>query len=60
MQREMPEDLKKFEAVFAECTGPECKLVTQYSRLRTNKMRLRFPRTLALLEGNELIYLSKC
>ena len=28
MQREMPEDLKKFEAVFAECTRPECKLET--------------------------------
>ena len=54
----MPEDLKKFEAVFAEWTGCEFRAVTRQFHIEDEKDALEIAQDLALLEGTELIYLQ--
>ena len=56
----MPEDLKQFEAVFAEWEGLECRLVTIAFDVEDEKDALAVEEDLGLLEGRELIYLSNC
>ena len=56
----MTEDLKQFEAVFAEWTGPDFKIVTTEFLVEDEKDVLEIAQDIALLEGTELIYLSKC
>ena len=56
----MPEELKKFEAVFAEWTGLEFKIITIEFEIEDGNDALEIAQDIALLEGAELIYLSKC
>jgi hypothetical protein len=56
----MPEDLKQFEAVFAEWTQPKVRVVTKEFRIEDEKDALAIAQDIALLEGTQLIYLSKC
>lgn len=55
----MSGNLKKFEAVFAEWTGRECRIVTIEFRIEDERDRMEIAEDIALLEGSELIYLSK-
>jgi hypothetical protein len=55
----MPEDVKRFSAVFAEWTGPEFRIVTMEFDIEDEKDALKIAEDIALLEGTELIYLSK-
>jgi hypothetical protein len=55
----MPEDLKRFEAFFAEWTGPDFRIVTIGFFLEDEKDALEIAEDIALLEGTELIYLAK-
>ncbi len=55
----MSEDLKKFEAVFAEWTEPELRVVTIEFHIEDEKDALEIAHDIALLEGSELICLSK-
>ena len=56
----MPEDLKKFVAVIADWTGPECEIVTIEFHIEDEKDARLIAEDIALLEGSELIWLSKC
>ena len=56
----MPEGLKRFEAVLAEWTRRECRIVTIAFQTEDEKDALEIAQDIALLEGSELIYLSKC
>jgi hypothetical protein len=53
----MPEDLK-VEAVFAEWTGREFRIVTKEFHIEDEKDALEIAEDIALLDGTELIYLS--
>jgi len=55
----MQEDLKRFEAIFAEWEGLECRIVTIEFRIEDERDALVIAEDMALLEGNELIYLSE-
>jgi hypothetical protein len=59
MRCEMPGDLKTFKAVFVQWIGPECRIVTIEFDIKDEKDALEIAEDIALLEGNELIYLSK-
>lgn len=54
----MPEDLKKFEAVFAEWIGLECSIVTIHFHIEDEIDALEIAQDIALLEGSELVYLK--
>ena len=56
----MGEDLKTFASVFAQRTGWECRIVTIAFQTEDEKDALEIAQDIALLEGSELIYLSKC
>lgn len=56
----MPEDLKEFAAILAEWAGLECRLVTVTFRIEDENDAIEVAQDIALLEGSELIYLSKC
>jgi hypothetical protein len=55
----MPEDLKTFKAVFVELVAPECRLVTTTFHIEDEADAIEVAEDMALLEGTELIYLSK-
>jgi len=55
----MPEDLKEFEAVFAEWAGLECSLVTIEFRVEDENDAVDVAKEIALLEGRELILLLR-
>lgn len=55
----MPETLKKFAAVFAECTGPECRIITIEFHIEDEDDALEVAEEIALLDGNELIYVFR-
>lgn len=52
--------LNKFEAVFAEWTGSEFRIVTIEFQPEDETDALEIAEDIALLEGAELIYLSTC
>lgn len=52
-------DLKTFAAVLAEWEGRDCRLVTIQFRIEDGNDALDVAEDIALLEGAELIYLSK-
>ena len=52
--------MKKGEAVFAEWTGAEFRVVTIEFHIENEKDALEIAQDIAALEGTELIYLSKC
>lgn len=54
----MPEDLKIFQAVFAERTDPEFRIVTIEFHIEDDWNALEIAEDIALLEGTVLIYLS--
>jgi hypothetical protein len=54
----MAENLMKFQAVFAEWTQPECRIVAIEFQPEDEKDALEIAQDIALLEGTELIYLS--
>ena len=56
----MPDGLKKFECVLAEWIGLECRLVTKTFHFEDEDDALEIAEDMALLDGSELIYLSKC
>jgi hypothetical protein len=56
----MPEDLKRFSAVLVERLGPECRILTIDSHTEHEIDALEIAKDIALLEGCELVYLSKC
>ena len=56
----MPGNLKKFEAVLAEWTGPEFRIVTISFDIEDEDDALEIAEDIALLEGTDLIALSKC
>ena len=58
--RGMRADLKRFQAVFVEWTGPECRIVTMAFEIEDDNDALEIAEDMALLLGSELIYLSKC
>jgi hypothetical protein len=55
----MPEDLKTFGAVFADWLGPGVRIVAIEFHIADEKDALEIAQDIALLEGSELIYLSK-
>jgi hypothetical protein len=57
---EMPEDLKRFEAVLGEWAGLEFRIMTIAFSIEDETGALEVAEDLALLEGCELIHLSKC
>ena len=59
IRREMPEDLKMFEAVFTEWTGWECTIRRITFEIEDEDDALAVAEDIALLEGYELIYLLK-
>ena len=52
-------DLKKVEAVFAEWTGSELRIVTIEFHIEDEQDALEVAQDIALLEGTELIYLFR-
>jgi hypothetical protein len=56
----MQKELKKFEAVIAEWIGWEGRIVTITFRVENEKDALEIAEDMALLEGTELICLSRC
>ena len=55
----MPEELKTFEAVFAQWRGQVCRLVAIAFYIDDEKDALEIAEEIALLEARELIYLAK-
>lgn len=55
----MPEDLKSFGAVFAEWQGADFIIATVEFQIEDEQDALEIAEDIALLEGTELIYLSK-
>ena len=55
----MTQDLKKFEAVLAEWTGREYRIITITFEIEDEKDALEIAEDMALLDGTELIVLCK-
>jgi len=55
----MPEDLKRFEAVLAEWTGWQCRIVTIAFDIEDESDALAVAEDMALLEGCELVSFVK-
>lgn len=56
----MAEGLKTFEALFTEWTGPDCRIVSVEFETEDERDAWKIAEEIALLEGGELIYLSRC
>jgi hypothetical protein len=54
----MPQDLKKFEALFSERAQAELRVVTIRFQIEDEKDALEVAQDIALLEGSELKYLQ--